>query len=200
MELDFSWLWENTAESPPESRSDGLNSIERGNMPAESEEPPENRPEPAADELKAGRLLSFYEQEREEREKLRRAYSNYQKSIRAAGILRTEILNDVKAGEPAAAILLKAVKCIALMTGDRVFYSTAEGSIKSIYGAGLLERTIIENEIRETRERLQKLQEALQRDTEPAESRGRIQEAVKAHEARIEELERIRESSEEAQR
>lgn len=188
MKLDFSALMERTAEGRPESPVDGFNAAKGRNTPEKGENPTEGKMEAPAGEMQAGRLLTYYEREREDREKTRKAYSSYQRNIREAGNLRTEILNGVKTGEPAAAILLKAVKCIALMTGDTVFSNQAEGSIKSVYGAGLLERTIIDSEIRETQERLQRLQEALQRETEPQESRERIRQAIQAHKARIEEL------------
>lgn len=102
--------------------------------------------------------------------------------------MRTAILKGAKAGEPPVALLLKAVKCISLMTGDTVFYSQLEGDIKSIYGAGLLEPEPLKIEIQETQERLQKLQKALERDTETADSKERIKRAIEAHKARISQL------------
>lgn len=102
--------------------------------------------------------------------------------------MRTDILKGAKAGEPPVALLLKAVKCISLMTGDTVFYSQLEGDIKSIYGAGLLEPEPLKIEIQETQERLQRLQKALERDTEPADSKQRIERAIQAHKERISQL------------
>lgn len=136
----------------------------------------------------AGRLLAQYRQEKAEHERTLEVYREYQKNIRESGSLRTDILKGAKAGEPPVALLLKAVKCISLMTGDTVFYSQLEGDIKSIYGAGLLEPEPLKIEIQETRERLQRLQKALERDTEPADSKQRIERAIQAHKDRISQL------------
>ena len=94
----------------------------------------------------------------------------------------------MRAGEDIYSLFLKAVKAISLMTSNTVFYSQLEGDIKSIYGAGLLEPEPLKIEIQETQERLQRLQKALERDTEPADSKQRIERAIQAHKDRISQL------------
>ena len=94
----------------------------------------------------------------------------------------------MRAGEDIYSLFLKAEKAISLMTSNTVFYSQLEGDIKSIYGAGLLEPEPLKIEIQETQERLQRLQKALERDTEPADSKQRIERAIQAHKDRISQL------------
>lgn len=70
--------------------------------------------------------------EREKREiealkqQLAGAYKAYQENIRHAGQLRAEIIKGTKAGDPVHDLLLKAIKCIGLMTGEEVTYKTCK--------------------------------------------------------------------------
>jgi hypothetical protein len=188
MQLDFTAIRGNLAEKPLESPVAAFVERDSKEVPVEPKTP-QKAPQRATEGTEtAGRLLAQYRQEKAEHERTIEVYREYQKNIRESGSLRTDILKGAKAGEPPVALLLKAVKCISLMTGDTVFYSQLEGDIKSIYGAGLLEPEPLKIEIQETRERLQRLQKALERDTEPADSKQRIERAIQAHKDRISQL------------
>lgn len=114
----------------------------------------------------------------------------YQQNIKTSSQLQTEILKGAKAGESVHSLLLKACKAISLMTSNSVFYSQLEGDIRAIYGQGLLDPLPLQIELQETQERLTRLREALNREIEP-DAKERIQRAVKAHEAKIADLESL---------
>lgn len=114
----------------------------------------------------------------------------YQQNIKTSSQLQTEILKGAKAGESVYSLLLKACKAISLMTSNSVFYSQLEGDIREIYGQGLLDPLPLQIELQETQERLTRLREALNREIEP-DAKERIQRAVKAHEAKIADLESL---------
>ena len=114
----------------------------------------------------------------------------YQQNIKTSSQLQTEILKGAKAGESVYSLLLKACKAISLMTSNSVFYSQLEGDIRAIYGQGLLDPLPLQIELQETQERLTRLREALNREIEP-DAKERIQRAVKAHEAKIADLENL---------
>jgi len=114
----------------------------------------------------------------------------YQQNIKTSSQLQTEILKGAKAGESVYSLFLKACKAISLMTSNSVFYSQLEGDIRAIYGQGLLDPLPLQIELQETQERLTRLREALNREIEP-DAKERIQRAVKAHEAKIADLESL---------
>ena len=117
-------------------------------------------------------------------------YREYQQNIKTSSQLQTEILKGARAGEDIYSLFLKAVKAISLMTSNSVFYSQLEGDIRAIYGQGLLDPLPLQIELQETQERLARLREALNREIEP-DAKERIQRAVKAHEAKIADLESL---------
>lgn len=112
----------------------------------------------------------------------------YQQNIKMSSRLQTEIIKGAKAGEDVYRLLLKACKAISLMTSNSVFYSQIEGDIKAIYGQGLLDPLPLQIELQEAQERLTRLIEAEQRELDGY-SRDRIKRAIKAHEAKIADLE-----------
>ena len=61
-------------------------------------------------------------------------YKEYQKNIMISTQLQTEILKGAKAGENIHSLFLKAVKAIALMTSNSLFYNQLEADIRGIYG------------------------------------------------------------------
>lgn len=125
---------------------------------------------------------------KEERERAKAVYREYQKNIKTSGQLQTALLKGARQGEDIYSLFLKAVKAISLMTSNKAFYSQIEDDIKTIYGAGLLELKPLELELEEVEGRLQRLREAHQRETEPADSLQRIASAIKAHEQRATQL------------
>jgi len=125
---------------------------------------------------------------KQERERAVAVYGEYQKNIKLSGQLQTDILKGVKRGEDIYSLFLKAVQAISLMTSNTVFYSQLNDDIRAIYGAGLSEPKPLELELEEVQERLQRLREASQRGTEPADSLQRIERAIQAHEDRTRQL------------
>lgn len=125
------------------------------------------------------------EKEKTEREKLREAYSAYQQNIKRAGSLRAEVLTGMKRGEDPARLLLKAVECISLMTGDTAIYTQAQEDLLTIYGWGLGEPAPLQEELKQAQKRLKRL-EAVQ---VPTGGERRIQGAILAHRELIQRLE-----------
>lgn len=117
-------------------------------------------------------------------------FREYQQNIKTSSQLQAEILKGAKAGESVYSLLLKACKAVSLMTSDSAFYSQLEEDIRAIYGQGLLDPLPLRIELQQTEERLIKLREAFNREIEQ-DAKGRIQRAIKAHEAKITELENL---------
>ena len=114
----------------------------------------------------------------------------YQQNIKTSSQLQTEILKGARAGEDIYSLFLKAVKAISIMTSNTVFYSQFEGDIRAIYGQGLLNPVPLQIELQEIQERLARLREAEQRELD-GDSKDRIKRAIKAHEAKIADLETL---------
>lgn len=126
----------------------------------------------------------------EKQDELKEMYNIYQNNIRASEGLQSKILKGVKAGENIYTLFLQAAKAISLMTSNTVFYNQIESDIIDIYGKGLLEPQPLKVEIQATEERLKRLKEAEAREGE-SDTQGRIYKAIKAHEARIAELQEL---------
>ena len=119
-------------------------------------------------------------------ERLAAVYKEHQENIKRAEQLRTDINKGVQAGEPVYKILLKAIECISLMTGDKVFYDMNKDYLQTIYGI-LGEPAAIEIEKQEVKQRLTKLMAAYKMDY-PEDERRRIKNAIKAHQDKLEQL------------
>lgn len=192
MDLDFSKLdklgfldFENTGEATGTAPED--TKTEQGDAPTLDFKALET-----ASTVPEGQGLAFIKltREQEDRARLQEAYKGYQSNIRNAGELRTQILKGVKAGEDPVALFLKACECISSMTGEKLFSEQVERDLKAIYGEVFLEPIPLEWELEEVRDRLEKLQKALQGKTEP-EDRYRIEEAIEAHRKRAGKLEEL---------
>lgn len=134
--------------------------------------------------------------EQEDRARLQEAYRDYQSNIKNAGDLRTQILKGARAGEAPVALLLKACQCISSMTGEKLFSEQVEQDLKAIYGEVFLEPAPLEWELEEVKDRLGRLQQALQRETK-TEDRQRIAEAIEAHRKKAGELGKLLREAEE---
>lgn len=120
-------------------------------------------------------------------ERLAANYKRQQENIRRAGQLRAEINKGIQAGEPIYKVLLKAIECISLMTGDRVFYDMNKNNLQTIYGI-LGEPEVIAVERQEVEQRLKRLMAAYEKEKDPG-AKQRIKAAIKAHEEKIKTLE-----------
>ncbi|MGL4546586.1 hypothetical protein [Eubacterium aggregans] len=110
-------------------------------------------------------------------------YKEQQENIRRAGQLRADINKGVQAGEPIYKLLLKAIECISLMTGEKLFYDANKENLQTIYGI-LGEPEAIEIERQEVQQRLNNLKVAYGRE-EAANAKCRIQNAIKVHEDKL---------------
>lgn len=119
-------------------------------------------------------------------ERLAGAYKEHQENIKRAGQLRAEINKGIQAGEPIYKVLLKAIECISLMTGDKLFYDMNKSNLQTIYGI-LGEPAAIEIERQEVEQRLKRLMAAYEQE-QPADAKQRIKNAIKAHQEKLEKL------------
>lgn len=194
MELDFTKLnslaFAGFTETPPEKQPSKTPSelfLEDGRYKTPPEE--ENALQGQIEGLQGiSNLQREADSIKEERERAKAVYREYQRNIKTSGQLQTALLKGARQGEDIYSLFLKAVKAISLMTSNKAFYSQIEDDIKTIYGAGLSELKPLELELGEVEGRLQKLREAYQRGTEPADSLQRIASAIQAHEQRATQL------------
>lgn len=135
-------------------------------------------------------LIMQSKREDEDRKRTLEVYKTYQENTRKSEQLQTEILKGLKAGADIYTLFLKAVDAISRMTSNTCFRSQIEEDLKSIYGAGLLEKPPLKLELEQTQTRLQRLTEARERE-QSLDSKQRIAAAIKAHENRIAELEAL---------
>lgn len=189
--LDFSGLF--TGEPPekqaPESPVEPLLGAGEYETIAEPQKPVEGLTE-GLEGQQAKKLFLDTQREREDHKRSLEVYKTYQENIKTSSQLQTDILKGLKAGESVYSLLLKACKTISLMTSNSVFYSQIEGDIRAIYGQGLLDPLPLQIELQETQERLTRLREAEQRELD-GDSKDRIKRAIKAHEAKIADLETL---------
>ena len=122
-------------------------------------------------------------------EKTTELYRQEQENIKKAGGLIPEITKGILAAENPLALLLKAINCIGLMTGNNVIYSQSLQDIKTVYGIGLHDPQALEIELQETDSRLAKLWAAINSAT-PEEQKN-LERAIKEHEQRIEYLKKL---------
>lgn len=118
--------------------------------------------------------------------RLAAGYKAQQENIRKAGQLRAEINKGVQAGEPIYKVLLKAIECISLMTGEKLFYDMNKENLQTIYGI-LGDPEAIEIERQEVQQRLNNLKAAYEGEEAP-DAKRRIQNAIKAHEDKLNKL------------
>lgn len=113
-------------------------------------------------------------------------YKRQQENIHKEKGLRTEITKGIQAGQSTYRLLLKAMECISLMTGDTVFYSQGKDELQKLYGIfGDQEAKATEKE--EVQQRLTRLLEAYDREQNTDDKR-RIKTAIDRHQERINEL------------
>ena len=113
-------------------------------------------------------------------------YKRQQENIHKEKGLRTEITKGIQAGQSTYQLLLKAMECISLMTGDTVFYSQGKDELQKLYGIfGDQEAKATERE--DVQQRLTRLLEAYDREQNTDDKR-RIKTAIDRHQERINEL------------
>lgn len=181
--MDFSFIRGNLAEKLPEQPTEPLLSSKPIEVSAELEKSLERLTAANTGQEQAPQLTRLYTAEQADHIRSLNMYKDYQNNIKAAGQLRAELLKGTRAAEDSISLLLKATKCISLMTGDKLFYEQIEKDIISIYGLGLGEPAAVNKELEAVEARLDKLKTAVLRE-EQAESKARITAAIKSHEKR----------------
>lgn len=180
MELDFSVL--------DNIKSDVLNcpvSIGNNNTRRNTHKEEESQPQ-GKYEGEKGVSFNKLEQIRQDNKKQAAIYQKEQENIKKAGDMIPEITKGILAADNPLALLLKAIECIGIMTGNNAFYSQSLNDIKTVYGIGLHDPQAIEIELQETDSRLAKLWAAINEAT-PEEQKN-LERAIKAHERRIDYL------------
>lgn len=71
------------------------------------------------------RALVKLERQQSDLKRYKEACKQYQDNIKKSEMLRADINKSIRAGEDPTEILKKAVECIALMTGDKAYYTHA---------------------------------------------------------------------------
>lgn len=144
------------------------------------------KPATAQNTAPQGELIHSHrlDAELQERTRIREMYATYQDNIKRAGSLRADLLKGIQRGEEPLALLLKAVECISLMTGDTVIYDQSKEDILAIYGWGLGSPEPLHTELKNAYNRLERLKSA----TVPPEDQPRLQRAIRSHEEYIESL------------
>ena len=144
--------------------------------------------QPKEEEIGKKAIINLNREQDEHRRTLE-VYREYQQNIRISESLQTEILKGVRAGEPVELLFLKAVDCISRMTSDNLFHTQVKEDLIKIYGEALLKPIPLEWELDEVKERLKKLQEYRAREDDT--NAYRVDRAIKAHKARVSELEEL---------
>lgn len=180
MEIDFSLLnnLKNDALKCPTSKDN--DNMRRSTHKLEKSQPQGKY------EGESGNCFQKLNQLKQANEKAAELYRQEQENIKKAGDLIPEITKGILAAENPLALLLKAIKCIGIMTGNNAFYDQSIQDIKAVYGIGLHDPQAVEIELQETDSRLAKLWAAINSAT-PEEQKN-IERAIKAHERRIEYL------------
>lgn len=186
--LDFAGLFGDSVEqkTPSKTPQETLFDGREYKTIAEEKKPAETLTEGLERQQAKGLYLQA-QREAAERQRTLDIFREYQENIKRSGQLQAEIAKGVKAGESVYKLFLKAVRAISLMTSNSLFYSQIEADTRAIYGEGLQEQAPLQCELEEVQKRLTRLKEAQAQELEH-DSRERIGRAIKAHEAKIAQL------------
>lgn len=113
-------------------------------------------------------------------------YTEHRENAQKAGELRTEITKGIQRAEDPLTLLLKAIECISLMTGDRAILTQAEGDIRAIYGHTLEYPAPLKEELAKAQQTIDKLQQTIGSERLPPDELQRATKALKELEAKKE--------------
>ena len=136
-------------------------------------------PSPEKDAKTNKIITNIITRDRADITRARAVYSEYQENIKHAGELRTDIIKGIKRAEEPADLLLKAIECISLMTGDRALYIQAEQDIQTIYGHILGQPAPLNMELAELDTRIDKIQSCIDNKSLPPGEHQRAQNAIR---------------------
>ena len=112
----------------------------------------------------------------------------YLDNVSATDALQAEILKGIKSGEDFYHLFLKAAKAVSLMTSNPQFYTQIKRDCRTLYGGIFNNKEPLEEMLEETRERMEKLQQAAAVEAD-IDARDRITRCIDAHKEKIAELE-----------
>lgn len=130
-------------------------------------------------------LFREQQRQRENAEQAATVYEAHQAAVKKVRSTEAAILKGLAAGENIAALFLKAVEGLSLLTGNRLLYEQAAADIGTIYGYALQDPAAAELEAGNVRERLKRLEAAAEANPGSAEN---IARAIRAHRAQLERL------------
>lgn len=122
-----------------------------------------------------------YLQAQIDQKKALEVYQTYQDNIKLCDGLKTKILKGIPQGVDIYTLLYWALQAVSKTTHDELFLSQAWTDIRLIHGRALGEPGPLKMEIETTRDRLERIKAAAERETEPG-ARARMKAAIKAHE------------------
>ena len=116
------------------------------------------------------------------------AWAAYMENTRRTEELQSEILKGAKAGEDPALLLIRCSRALSLVTNNPVFADEIERTMRAFHGHVFGEKPMLSEELAETRARQERIREALSRE-EDLDLREEMDQEIRAHQRRIEELE-----------
>ena len=134
---------------------------------------------------KGNPLYREQQRQKENAEQVATVYKAHQAAVKKVGSIEAEILKGLSAGENIAALFLKAVEGLSLLTGNGLLYEQAAADIGTIYGYALRDQTAAELEAANVRERLKRLEAAAATGSGDTDN---IARAIRAHRAQLERL------------
>lgn len=134
--------------------------------------------------------LARLERIQEENQRLSEMYKRQAENIRKSEALRTKVQKGIAAGVDTFTLLLQAMECISLMTGDTVFYDQGKADLVAIYGEGFLQTAPLQEELNSVDGRIARMMESLMRAPDQ-DTRQRIERAIKAHQDKADYLRRL---------
>ena len=159
----------------------GLREYAAQKAPEETTAPEAQEPE----QPQSNPLFREQQRQRENAEQAATVYEAHQAAIKKVSSTEAAILKGLAAGENIAALFLKAVEGLSLLTGNRLLYEQAAADIGTIYGYALQDPAAAELEAENVRERLKRLEAAAEANPGSAEN---IARAIRAHRAQLERL------------
>ena len=117
-------------------------------------------------------------------------YKQYQQNTILTETLDTEIIKGLQAGEPLPCLFLKAMKAFYLCKGAENALPIIEDTLLTVYGTGLKEAEVRAMQAEQVQQRLDNLKKAYTAADTDSEKK-RLQQAIKAHERRLERINQI---------
>lgn len=110
-----------------------------------------------------------------------------QNNIRNGGeLVRVELKKGLMAGENPYRLLAKAVRGIAQMTGDKLFFDDFIANMKTIYGNVMGDIQVKQADREATKKWIERLKKALETETDD-DARQRIRHAIRLQEVKLKE-------------